>query len=70
MAAGLDDRRAGLLLEERDRESIRFDDSGVEWQGRRLGLDAIRRSREEGIVSFGSCSFTEPIGDLEALGLL
>jgi hypothetical protein len=70
MAAGLDDRQAGLLLEERDRDSIRFDDSGVEWKGRRLGLDAIRRSREAGIVSFGSCSFTEPIGDLESLGLL
>jgi hypothetical protein len=70
MADGLDDRRAALLLEERDRDSIRFDDSGVEWKGRRLGLEAIRRSREEGIASFGSCSFTEPIGDLHSLGLL
>ena len=70
MAAGLDDREAGLLLEERDRDSIRFDESGVEWKGRRLGVDVIHRSREEGIVSFGSCSFTEPIGDLESLGLL
>jgi hypothetical protein len=70
MAAGLDDRQAGLLLEERDRDSIRFDDSGAEWKGRRLDLDAIRRAREEGVVSFGSCSFTEPIGDLESLGLL
>jgi hypothetical protein len=70
MAAGLDDRQAALLLEERDRDSIHFDDSGVEWKGRRLGLDAILRSREDGIVSFGSCSFTEPIGDLQSLGLL
>jgi hypothetical protein len=70
MATGLDDGQAGLLLEERDRDSIGFDDSGVEWKGRRLGIDAIHRSREEGIVSFGSCSFTEPIGDLESLGLL
>jgi hypothetical protein len=70
MADGLDDRQAGLLLEEPDRDSIRFDDAGVEWKGRRLGLDAIRRSREEGIASFGSCSFLEPIGDLESLGLL
>ena len=70
MAAGLDDRQAGLLLEEGDRDSIRFDDSGVEWQGRRLGLAAIHRSRQDGIASFGSCSFTEPIGDLESLGLL
>lgn len=70
MAAGLDDRLASLLLEECDADSIRFDPSGVEWKGRRLGVDAIRRAREEGIVSFGSCSFTEPTGDLESLGLL
>ena len=70
MAAGLDDRLAGLLLEERDPDSIRFDDSGVEWKGRRLGFDAIRQAREHVIVSFGSCSFSEPIGDLESLGLL
>jgi hypothetical protein len=70
LAGGLDVHEAVLLLEERDRDAIRFDDAGVEWRNRRLGLDVIRRSREEGIVSFGSCSFTEPIGDLESLGLL
>ena len=70
MAAGLDDRLAGRLLEEGDPDSIRFDDSGVEWKGRRLGFDAIRRAREDVIVSFGSCSFSEPIGDLESLGWL
>ena len=70
MAAGLDDQAAVLLLEERDRSAIRFDAEGVEWNGRRLGPDAIQPSREQGIVSFGSCSFTEPIGDLQSLGLL
>ena len=70
LAAGLDQSDAAQLLEEHDPEAIGFGDSGVEWKGRRLSLEAIRRSREEGIVSFGSCSFTEPIGDLESLGLL
>ena len=70
LADGLDDGSAAALLEERDAKSIRFDDTGVEWRGRQLGLDAIRQSRETGILSFGSCSFTEPIGDLESLGLL
>jgi hypothetical protein len=70
VTAGLDDEPAAALLEERDGHSIRFDDSGAEWRGRRLGLEAIQRSRREGIVSFGSCSFTEPIGDLQSLGLL
>lgn len=70
MAAGMSDEDAELLLEERDRSSLRFDAHGVEWRGQRLEADAIRRSRETGIVSFGSCSFTEPIGDLASLGLL
>ena len=70
MAAGLDDAEAERLLEERDPRTIRFDANGVEWRGHRLDLEAIRRGRETSIQSFGSCSFTEPIGDLQSLGLL
>jgi hypothetical protein len=70
VAAGLDPAAAERLLEERDREAFRFEADGVEWQGRRLDLDTIRRARESLIISFGSCSFTEPIGDLQSLGLL
>ena len=68
--AGADDREAGLLLEERDPRAFRFDADFVEWRSHRLDLDTIRRARESGIVSFGSCSFTEPIGDLQSLELL
>lgn len=70
VAAGADDQETGLLLEERDPGALRFEADGIEWQGRWLDLEAVRRARESGIVSFGSCSFTEPIGDLESLGLL
>lgn len=70
MSNGLDDDAATRLLEERDPGSVRFDDEGVEWRGRRLGIDAISRARTAGIASFGSCSFTEPIGDLQSLGML
>ena len=58
------------LLEERDPTAFRFDGDGVEWRGRRVGTDALHRTRDEGVASFGSCSFTEPVGDLRALGLL
>jgi hypothetical protein len=70
MAEGLDDGDAERLLEERDRDAFRFDPSGMAWRGRRLDLSAIARARETGIVSFGSCSFTEPLEDLAALDLL
>jgi hypothetical protein len=69
-AAAADDRETVLVLEERDRGAFRFDNDGVEWRNRRLDLEGIRRTRESGMVSFGSCSFTEPISDLESLGLL
>ena len=52
------------LLEERDPGSLRASAGGIEWRGRRLEAAAIRRAREEGIVAFGSCSFTEPVGEL------
>ena len=70
MAAGIGDADAERLLEERERGALRFDDAGVEWRGHRLDLDSIRRARESAIHSFGSCSFSEPVGDLQSLGLL
>jgi hypothetical protein len=70
LGAGLEDAAAERLLEERDRGAFRFDGDGVEWRGHRLDLDRIRRTRESAIISFGSCSFTEPFDDLHSLGLL
>lgn len=70
MADGLDDEDGERLLEEREPAAFRFDPGGVEWRGRRLGVEAVRRARTSVVVSFGSCSFTEPIGDLRSLGLL
>jgi hypothetical protein len=70
MIERLGDDEARLLLEERDREAFRFDDTEIEWRGHRVGLETIQHVRTRGIVSFGSCSFIEPIGDLESLGLL
>jgi hypothetical protein len=70
VVAGADDSEAVMVLEERDPRAFRFDADSVGWQSHRLDLETIRRARESGIVSFGSCSFTEPIGDLQSLGLL
>jgi hypothetical protein len=69
-AHGLDDASAAVLLTESDPHAIRFSDEGVEWRGRSLNAVQLRRARREVAVSFGSCSFREPIGDLESLGLL
>lgn len=69
--------RAGLpadqltgLLEERSVDAIRFDDEGVTWHGHRLGTAHLAATRQGSAIAFGSCSFEEPVNDLEDLGLI
>jgi hypothetical protein len=40
------------------------------WRGRPAGPEALREARRERLHSIGSCSFFEPVGELEALGVL
>lgn len=70
MAQGMDSASAERLLEETSPASLHLTRDTIEWRGHRLGTEAIEAARGRTIVSFGSCSFTEPIGDLAALGLL
>ena len=67
---GLSDADAARLLEEGDPRAFSFDGGGIVWRGRWIEAGAIRAAREQAIVSFGSCSFTEPIDDLASLHLL
>lgn len=67
---GLDDAAMRALLEERDAENFTFGSSGVAWRGHTVSAAAIRSARAGTAVSFGSCSFAEPVADLSSLGLL
>jgi hypothetical protein len=68
--AGLDEHEATQLLEEGSVEAFRFGPGEVTWRGHRVDQESIGRLRRETIMAFGSCSFTEPLADLRALGLL
>jgi hypothetical protein len=70
LRAGMDPPVAAELLEERSADAIRFGSDGIEWRERRLSADAIASARRDFSISFGSCSFTEPVDDLQSLGLL
>jgi hypothetical protein len=70
LRAGMDARPATELLDEQSADAFHFDSEGVLWRGRRLGLDDISTARRTFAISFGSCSFTEPVDDLRALRLL
>ncbi len=58
------------LLEESSAGAFQFDRDGVGWREYRLSQGEIAAARCDFAVSFGSCSFTEPIEDLRALHLL
>lgn len=59
------------VMEEEFDEVFEFDASGVKWRHEfELTNHQIERLRQFGIQSFGSCSFDEPIADLQTLGIL
>jgi hypothetical protein len=57
-------------LEEQSAAAFRFGDDAVEWQGHRVAAAELGDVRLKFAISFGSCSFEEPIADLKALGWL
>jgi len=50
--------------------AFHFDEAEVRWHSHRLTTAQLRTAREQFAISFGSCSFEEPIDDLKALGWL
>ena len=67
---GLDQRSAERVLEERSLEAFQVEEDALSWHGHRVTLADLERTREEVMVSFGSCSFTEPLQELHDLHLL
>ena len=70
LRCGLDDAEALRLLEERSPEAFKVTPEAIEWRRRRLDQTAAAAARAGGIVAFGSCSFTEPVGELRGMGML
>ena len=59
------------LFEDEWAESFAFDAGGVTWrQEYFISLAQLKALRMRGAISFGSCSFDEPIADLQQIKLL
>ena len=58
---------AVAMMEETAAEAFQFDGGGVTWRNRRITTPAIAAARANYSVSFGSCSFQEPIDELRGL---
>ncbi|MBA3443622.1 MAG: hypothetical protein H0T58_02040 [Gemmatimonadales bacterium] len=70
LRSGMKDPEVAQVLEEGEPDGFQADDSGITWRKRFLDLKVLGDMRRLGMISFGSCSFTEPLSDLEALHLL
>ncbi len=59
------------LMEEEFEEVFLFRENGVGWRNEHfLTIKLLELLRKRGMISFGSCSFDEPVSDLQKLGIL
>jgi len=58
------------LLESREPSQFRFEDECLYWRDHSVTAGNIRDARRHFAISFGSCSFEEPLSDLRQLELL
>jgi len=58
-----------VLRETRGTE-FRLDDAGLGWRDRSVSTDDLVLTRRDFAVSFGSCSFAEPVAELKSLGVI
>lgn len=67
---GLNAEQLAGMLEETSLEAFRFEEGCVYWRDEMLVVGHIRNARHLFSIAFGSCSFTEPVEDLQRLQLL
>jgi hypothetical protein len=54
-------------LEDGDPAAFTFFDDAIQWREKRIALEQIVRFRSRFAISFGSCSFREPVAELASL---
>ena len=67
---GMDEPTLARLLDEREAGAFEFAEDSLTWRGHRLALDQLVDARASLAIAFGSCSFREPVEDLQQLALL
>ncbi len=66
--ASVDDLIA--VLEDDDADHFSFDSESLVWSGRALSAEVVAETRAQSFISYGSCSFDEPVSDLRSLGMI
>ena len=68
-AGALEPARAAAVLAEEDPRAFVVDPTHLSWRDVRVEAEQVAAARAR-CVSFGSCSFDEPVNDLRELGIL
>jgi hypothetical protein len=55
------------VLQEEDPLAFVFSDDAIVWRDKRIEADQIQAARSNFAISFGSCSFREPVDEIESL---
>jgi hypothetical protein len=63
-------RSVEAVLGEEDAQAFSFGEGALAYRDRHYDLAALTAARAESFNAYGSCSFDEPIADLEAMGIL
>jgi hypothetical protein len=64
---GADEKAVVRTLSEEDVDAFRLDDDVIRWHDNAMISDQIEKARGEFAISFGSCSFEEPVKDLKQM---
>ena len=56
------------ILNDGERANFRMTTAGLEWDGHSLSTEAIQKMRDQFAISFGSCSFEEPMEEMREIG--
>jgi hypothetical protein len=70
MSRRADPSLVAAILNERDRSMFKFSEEGVQVRDVRIDTMNLARVREIFALSFGSCSFEEPVAELTSAGIL
>lgn len=70
MRNGLSDADAERVLLEQERGKFEIRTDAISWEGHSLSAQELERVRDGFAVSFGSCSFREPVDELHAISSL
>ena len=70
LASRVDPETLHAIVAEEEPSAFWFGDDSFSWRDHSVSLDELLRTRADAFAGFGSCSFSEPVDDLTALGIL